>query len=174
MTTTSPPIRLCACGCGQASPIAKRTRPHLGHVKGQPTKFRMGHSGAWVGRHHSDESKRKISASKWKGGSRLVGGRRHVRVPLGHPARSATGYAPEHRLLMAEALCRSLRPTEHVHHIDLDKRNNALTNLVVLSPSQHSRLHGLIRNGARPFDALIVICREDDPTASTPSWRRTK
>lgn len=29
--------QLCACGCGQLSPIASRTRPDKGHVQGQPT-----------------------------------------------------------------------------------------------------------------------------------------
>lgn len=34
----------CECGCGQPTPIAKRTRPYLGHVKGQPTRFLRGHN----------------------------------------------------------------------------------------------------------------------------------
>lgn len=34
---------LCGCGCGQHSPIANRTRPHLGHVKGSPTPYLRGH-----------------------------------------------------------------------------------------------------------------------------------
>ena len=36
---------LCFCGCGMPAPIAKRNRPELGHVKGQPIKFRQGHGG---------------------------------------------------------------------------------------------------------------------------------
>jgi hypothetical protein len=34
---------LCACGCGQPAPIAKRTNTAKGHVKGQPCRFRQGH-----------------------------------------------------------------------------------------------------------------------------------
>jgi hypothetical protein len=34
----------CACGCGQPTPIAKRTRAALGHVKGQPTLYVAGHT----------------------------------------------------------------------------------------------------------------------------------
>lgn len=36
--------RLCACGCGQQTPLAKQTRTRLGHVKGEPTQCLLGHS----------------------------------------------------------------------------------------------------------------------------------
>ena len=35
----------CACGCGQATPIAKRNRFDLGHVQGQRVPFISGHNG---------------------------------------------------------------------------------------------------------------------------------
>lgn len=35
---------LCACGCGLPSPRAKQTRRHRGDVKGQPMRYREGHS----------------------------------------------------------------------------------------------------------------------------------
>jgi len=31
--------KLCECGCGQPTPLLKRTRPYLGHVQGQPMRF---------------------------------------------------------------------------------------------------------------------------------------
>lgn len=34
---------LCECGCGQAAPIAKRTRRDLGHIRGEPLRFVRGH-----------------------------------------------------------------------------------------------------------------------------------
>jgi HNH endonuclease len=37
------PARLCGCGCGATPPIAPRTRPKLGLVKGQPNRFIRGH-----------------------------------------------------------------------------------------------------------------------------------
>lgn len=37
--------KLCECGCGQPAPIAKRTKTSIGHVKGRPTRFRVGHGG---------------------------------------------------------------------------------------------------------------------------------
>ena len=34
----------CQCGCGRETSVAKKTRTHLGHVKGQPVPFCAGHS----------------------------------------------------------------------------------------------------------------------------------
>lgn len=36
-------MKLCECGCGLPAPIAKRTNKKLGHVKGQPVRFIVGH-----------------------------------------------------------------------------------------------------------------------------------
>jgi hypothetical protein len=37
------PVRLCACQCGQAAPIASQTDARYGHVKSQPVRFIQGH-----------------------------------------------------------------------------------------------------------------------------------
>lgn len=42
--TTSIPIGLCHCGCGQPTKIARQTRTAIGHIKGQPTHFLSGHN----------------------------------------------------------------------------------------------------------------------------------
>ena len=38
-------VRLCACGCGRPTPIAKQTKSAKGHVKGRPVRFIQGHGG---------------------------------------------------------------------------------------------------------------------------------
>jgi hypothetical protein len=38
------PYGLCHCGCGQRTPIAKRTSAQVGAVKGQPKKWVPGHA----------------------------------------------------------------------------------------------------------------------------------
>jgi hypothetical protein len=42
--TTNDAPKLCECGCGQPAPIAKTTDPKRGYVKGQPTRFIVGHN----------------------------------------------------------------------------------------------------------------------------------
>lgn len=37
----------CECGCGQITPIAKRTRLDLGHVRGKPVRLMPSHSLRW-------------------------------------------------------------------------------------------------------------------------------
>lgn len=37
-------MTLCECGCGTPAPLAKRSRPYLGHVKGEPLRFVSGHN----------------------------------------------------------------------------------------------------------------------------------
>lgn len=36
--------RLCACGCGEAAPLAVKTNRRYGHTKGQPVRFVRGHA----------------------------------------------------------------------------------------------------------------------------------
>jgi hypothetical protein len=42
-TTNEIPYGYCQCGCGQKTEIAKRSNSRLGHVKGQPVRFIIGH-----------------------------------------------------------------------------------------------------------------------------------
>src|SRR5438876_5129867 len=39
METATTAVKLCECGCGQPSPIAKRTETRSGWIKGQPRRF---------------------------------------------------------------------------------------------------------------------------------------
>ena len=36
-------VRLCGCGCGQPTPVAKVTQPSRGWVRGEQVRFRQGH-----------------------------------------------------------------------------------------------------------------------------------
>jgi len=77
----------------------------------------------------------------WKGG-RLIGKDGYVRVfAPDHPAAFRTGYIHEHRLVAEQKLGRPLLPEEVVHHIDRDGLNNHPDNLMVLSNSEHLKLH---------------------------------
>ena len=50
-------------------------------------------------------------------------------------------YRGEHRLIMEAHLGRKLRSDEIVHHIDHDKTNNDISNLMIVTRAEHIRLH---------------------------------
>src|SRR5574343_198642 len=56
----------------------------------------------------------------------------------------------EHRLIMENHLGRSLLTNEHIHHKDGNKRNNEISNLMLISSSDHAKTH------------LIGVSKSDD------------
>lgn len=72
MTEPNAAQKLCECGCGEPTRVAKANDPRHGHVKGQGVRFLKGHSHR--GKVVSDETRAKLSASSvganagnWKG-----------------------------------------------------------------------------------------------------------
>lgn len=91
----------------------------------------------------SDEQRRKLSElgrsqtgsnnPYWKGGFINGWGYKKIRV--------SGKYMFEHRHVMEQQLGRPLVRGEEVHHMSHDKLDNRVENLVVLSSSEHSKLH---------------------------------
>lgn len=58
------------------------------------------------------------------------------------------GYIQEHIAVMEASIGRSLRENEIVHHLDLNKANNKISNLLLIESSQHNKIHSWIDAGA--------------------------
>ena len=54
---------------------------------------------------------------------------------------SGKGWTYTHRTVAARKMGGSIRSGLHVHHMDGNKLNNRPTNLKVVTPSQHRKLH---------------------------------
>lgn len=79
---------------------------------------------------------------KWRGGKRPDGhGYIWVWSP-DHPYKDNRGYVREHRLVMEKKIGRYLLPEEIVHHMDHNKSNNDINNLMLYeSKSAHVKHH---------------------------------
>lgn len=86
---------------------------------------------------------------RWGGEKRITSeGYVAVRVAVDHPhGWGPSGlknfrYAYEHHVVMMEVIGRPLNPDEIVHHRDGNRTNNVISNLELLTRSDHARLHG--------------------------------
>lgn len=66
--------------------------------------------------------------------------------PLHYCANNA-GKVMEHVMVMADFIGRKLYSNECVHHIDRNKKNNHITNLMLLTLSEHAELHRIEDDG---------------------------
>lgn len=78
--------------------------------------------------------------NNWKGGKIMLNNYVAVYSP-DHPRPVAQMYVYEHRLVMEKHLKRYLLPEEIVHHKNGNKTDNRLSNLEILSNSEHYKLH---------------------------------
>lgn len=63
----------------------------------------------------------------------------------------------EHHHVMCENIGRRLLPNECVHHINRDKTDNTLSNLRLMTLSEHSKLHAIEDRG---YSSEIRSCRK--------------
>ena len=85
------------------------------------------------------------ASANWKGGRRVTdGGYIAVYCP-DHPKAGKRRSVYEHILVVEDYIGRYLNDDECVHHIDGNKHNNAIENLLLMSSSDHMRIHAIIR-----------------------------
>jgi len=146
-------------------------------------KARIGRFGGeknnMYGKHHSEISRKKISESRtgrfigekangWRGGRRDHGGYIQIYNP-DHPYAGTRGYVSEHRLVMEKKLDRYLTKDEVVHHLDGDKKNNNINNLVVMSQPEHLKLmnHNWWKTGLGKY---VLVYKPDHPYCSKQGY----
>lgn len=137
-------MKLCECGCGKPAPLAKETRPSRGLVKGQPTRFVLGHSGVL------GDKVKGVDHPWWKGG---VVRRTNAYVKIlrpDHPWADGKGYVSEHVLVAEKALGHTLPFQSRVHHVNEIKHDNTGNNLVIC---QDSAYHFLLHRRAKAYRA---------------------
>lgn len=78
--------------------------------------------------------------NNWKGGRIMLNGYVAIYTP-NHPRPVAQVYAYKHRLAMERHLGRYLDPDEIVHHKNGNKVDNRISNLEILSNSEHRKIH---------------------------------
>ena len=123
---------ICACGCGEITSPGSN---------GRDRRFVPGHR-VRTGEKHWN----------WKGGRTIAwNGYALVKISADHPfasMRGNNGYVRQHRLVMAVAIGRALSPEEVVHHINEDRLDNRLENLVLLSgQGSHNTIHNTGKRG---------------------------
>lgn len=77
-----------------------------------------------------------------------------------HPDCNMWGYLAQHRFVAERSLGRVLLPGESVHHRDGNPTNNADQNLLVLTETEHRRLHNRLRAEARWAGITEAMVRE--------------
>lgn len=81
----------------------------------------------------------------WRGGRRKHNGYIEIHCP-NHPNSNRERYVLEHRLVVEQFIERYLKPNEIIHHIDEDKTNNDIDNLMIFkSTTEHLKFHAKIR-----------------------------
>jgi hypothetical protein len=92
------------------------------------------------------DGRHKSNNKNWAGGKCMAAGYVKIRDPL-NIMRDSRGYVWEHRLVMAKHIGRPLLRTEVVHHIDENKSNNDITNLILFgSQAEHISHHRSIND----------------------------
>ena len=108
---------------GELSPVYGRKMPQDQREKLRPT---------WEAKAESRLGRKRHSQGYWL-----------VYSPENSHA-DRNGYVLEHRLIVEQSIGRELEPREIVHHINGNKTDNRLENLLLTNMAEHAKLHKLM------------------------------
>lgn len=75
-----------------------------------------------------------------------------------HPFANRDGYVSEHRYVVEQSIGRHIESHEQVHHINVDKSDNRIENLAVLTKSEHTIVHKYMERAAAFVLGLTDKC----------------
>jgi hypothetical protein len=128
-------MKLCECGCGLFAPIARQSHTKEGCIKGQPKRFIWGHG--WKGKHHKEESKKKVREAKWEDKNPMWKGN------------GITEESGRQRARFRYQLCECVlcgEPAIDRHHRDGNTANNDPPNVQILCRHCHMIVDGRMNN----------------------------
>lgn len=81
-----------------------------------------------------------IKNHKWKGGGMTGDGYKWI-YDFGNPMADSRGRVREHRYIMSKKIGRPLTRFEEIHHINGNKLDNRIENMILVSKSEHMSIH---------------------------------
>lgn len=147
-------MKLCECGCGEPSPVAKRAEG----------TYRSGESKRFIHGHHA----RGPNHPQWRGG-RHEDTQGYIRLLRpGHARANVNGYVLEHVLLAQRALGRPIPKGSEVHHANGNPGDNQPGNLVLCEDRAyhkllHRRFRAFMNCGHVDWVRCIHCLRWEDP-----------
>lgn len=93
------------------------------------------------GINHPEFGRKGKDHSSWKGGKHINSQGYVLLHKPNHIDANNNGYVLEHRYKMIKKINRPIKKGEIIHHIDRNKTNNKITNLLLLTNKQHLQIH---------------------------------
>lgn len=88
-----------------------------------------------------------------------------------HYCANKAGKVLEHVMVMADYIGRKLLSIECVHHIDRNRKNNDISNLMLLTQQEHRELHSIEDRDVEYYEQPCKYCGKPMTLSSATSYR---